>query len=165
MIDVIFNIKWTFMVWVITLLTLAVLFYAEYSILTRNNLNWWYFKLPISLVIVGTVVVCFLTAPLRLKISGEQLQICKIGGCTNIPYGEIQEVDSFRFNAATRVFGSGGFFGFTGKFSEKKLGTFTAYIGDTSKTFYVKTIQGKIYAISCEQPDIAIALIKKKIIK
>ncbi len=163
MTDFVLNIKWTNIVWIITIVTLIILFFAGYSIMKRSGINWWYFNFPILLIIGGVLVVTLLMAPLSLKFSATQLKICKIGGTTSISYNEIEKVGLVTFKSATRVFGSGGLFGYIGRFSNRELGVFMSYVGDPSHTFYLKTKNGKTYVLSCEHPEIAVEKLQEMI--
>lgn len=158
-----FNIKWTGEVWAITVFVWIAMIFSMYAILFGSRIDWWYFKVPVTLILVIAITVCCYMAPLSLNLSDSRLKINRVGKPILIPYDQIKDTDGFVFKKMTvRVLGSGGFFGFTGKFSNDELGIFTAYVGDTSKTFYVKTKKGKIYALSCEQPDAVVAKLREK---
>lgn len=160
----IFNIKWTGGVWAITVFALIALVFSMYAVLLGSRIDWWYFKLPVTAIILIAIVLCGYMAPISLKLSDTQFKIHRLGRALSIPYGQIEGAGVFDFEPNTvRVWGSGGFFGFTGKFSNSELGIFTAYIGDTSKTFYVRTRGGKTYALSCEERELVVAKLREKI--
>ena len=64
------------------------------------------------------------------------------------------EIESVRLCPPTmgekRLFGSGGFLGYWGWFSERDLGRYFAYYGKASDCFLVRMRDGRQYMIGCE---------------
>ncbi len=159
-----FNIKWTKSVWITSVLVMVLLAGCLYGVLFESRTNLLFFKLPIALLIVASIAVCYYVSPLSICFSETHLKIRRGGRSLIIPYKEIVDTGRFTFRPTTvRVFGSGGFLGYTGTFSNNELGLFTACIGDTSRTFYIKTMKGKTFAFSCEQPDLLLSQLREKI--
>jgi hypothetical protein len=63
-------------------------------------------------------------------------------------------------SSETRLFGSGGFCGYIGKFKNAAIGTYQSFVGDYSNSFLIKTKENKNYVLSCENRDVVINIIK-----
>jgi hypothetical protein len=50
-------------------------------------------------------------------------------------------------------FGSGGAFGYLGKFSSSKLGNYQMYATDASKRVLIKNKKGEYLIFSCDKPE------------
>ncbi|MDR3326691.1 MAG: PH domain-containing protein [Prevotellaceae bacterium] len=64
------------------------------------------------------------------------------------------------FANGIRTFGSGGLFGYLGKFENPQLGEFEMYATDSKNRFLVET-QSKTYVFSCKDRDKLIRLFKR----
>lgn len=62
-----------------------------------------------------------------------------------------------------RIFGSGGFFGWYGWFSEADLGKYFAYYGKASDCFLVTLKNGRKYMLGCADAPAMVAEIRSNI--
>ncbi|MDR0541013.1 MAG: PH domain-containing protein [Dysgonamonadaceae bacterium] len=60
-----------------------------------------------------------------------------------------------------RVFGSGGAFGYLGKFNNTELGDCQMYVTDASKKVLIKT-SNETLVFSCDKPDEFIHFLRKQ---
>lgn len=103
-------------------------------------------------------------APMRLKMDEDALLIDCLGRTLKLPYAEIESVDPYLLRGTEfRLWGSGGFMGYTGLFYRKDIGRFHAYVGSWRQAFIVTTRQGKKYVLSCEEHDQMMLLLKERI--
>ncbi|MDR1436620.1 MAG: PH domain-containing protein, partial [Candidatus Symbiothrix sp.] len=83
------------------------------------------------------------------------VQIHQIKGGIAIPLEAIKEIrlcDDSDTKASIRKFGSGGAFGYLGKFENEQSGNYQMYVTDASKEVIVKTADNVI-VFSCEKPE------------
>ena len=103
-------------------------------------------------------------APMSLKVSEDRLIICKLAGTKEIPFSEIEKIEPYKdYHSDIRLMGNGGFLGYTGLFRNKELGKYTAYVGNYSQAFYIRTKNRKMYVTSCEHREEVIRRIRQKL--
>lgn len=104
------------------------------------------------------------TSPHVLKLSDDKLTICKLVGVKEIPFSEIEKIEPYKdYHSDIRLMGNRGFLGYTGLFRNKELGKYTAFVGNYSQAFYIRTKNGKIYVTSSEQREEIIRQIRLKL--
>ena len=64
---------------------------------------------------------------------------------------------------AMRLFGSGGWFGYYGWFSERDLGKYFAYYGKSSDCFLVRLKDGRQYMLGCNDAQEVVKYIEARI--
>lgn len=101
---------------------------------------------------------------MSLKLSEDKLTICKLVGVKEIPFSAIEKIEPYKdYHSDIRLTGNGGFLGYTGLFRNKELGKYTAFVGNYSQAFYIRTKNGKIYVTSSEQREEIIRQIQLKL--
>ncbi|WP_281671422.1 PH domain-containing protein [Rikenella microfusus] len=131
----------------------AVLYLLWWLDGTMPTLLW--VRLAVALVIVGSAVGAAGYMPIRLLADGEKITIRRLFGALRIPLGEITEVRPIPkayLDGSFRTFGSGGFFGYLGRFRNKRLGNYTMYATDLNRLVRVDTDRRR-YVFSCERPE------------
>lgn len=115
-------------------------------------------------VIISIILLVFpaLFCPLSVSVENESISIHRIKGDIVIPFDDITEIrmvnDSDTENG-TRNFGSGGDYGYLGKFSSPQLGDYQMYATDASKKILVKNNKGESIIFSCDRPDELIRIV------
>lgn len=116
---------------------------------------------------LALVVLCGMSlfyTPMSLSVDNESLNINRSFRIKSIPLGEIKSVKLCPPTMAEkRIFGSGGWFGYWGYFSEPSIGKYFAYYGKASDCFLVKLKDGKQYLLGCENPAQMVEYINSKI--
>ncbi len=75
-------------------------------------------------------------------------------GKKRINRADIESVHTYsRSMSNIRTFGSGGLFGYFGRFHNSSHGHYTAYVGDIGQAFYITTKSGKTYLVSCKNRE------------
>lgn len=119
------------------------------------------FKQPDNVVAVNVLVaivavLCVSTLlylPLSISSDGDFLQIHRPLRAKRIPVSEIASVRLWQPTMGERrIFGSGGWFGYYGWFSERDLGKYFAYYGKSSDCFLVTLRSGRKYVLGCRNP-------------
>jgi hypothetical protein len=88
------------------------------------------------------------------SLDGNKLVIHRFGWVTEFKLSEFIKATRNRnaMRGSIRVFGIGGFFGYTGKFSNNHLGRFRAFVTDHSRSVVLK-FKGEVVVISPEDPE------------
>ena len=140
----IFNISWSNTVKIISWATGLLLIGIGYLIITKiNELNTW--VISVFSIVLLLSVYFVLQAPMSLKLGDDKLTTYK------------------DYHSDIRLMGNGGFLGYTGLFRNKELGKYTAFVGNYSQAFYIRTKSGKIYVTSSEQREEIIRQIQLKL--
>ena len=119
--------------------------------------------LGICLVIIITAAIIISYLYLSIALSETSLTLYRGIGKKNFNYSDIDVIIYISDEPVIRVCGIGGIFGFVGRYYTKKIGRYFSYVGDYSQTFYLQLKNGKKYVLSCEDRDLVVFLIKKKI--
>lgn len=109
-------------------------------------------------VFAGIIVfICSLSlfyAPISVSVDDHCLNVNRKLRSRSIPFDEIE---SIRLCPPTmgerRVCGSGGWFGYWGRFYDREVGRYFAYYGKSSDCFLVRLRNGRQYVIGCQNPQ------------
>lgn len=155
------NIRWNNQVRFITVLVATVLLSAEVALINRY-IGGANSGLLAIIIIASLFFVFMLSAPLSITLNDSQIVLKKVLGKITINYSQISSVRSYIPESGDiRVFGSGGFGGYVGVFSNREIGRYFSYVGDTKQAFLIRTKSGKNYVFSCENVEFVIETIKK----
>jgi hypothetical protein len=120
--------------------------------------------LILSFLPVAAVIFTVLFMPLKISVRDGDVYVKQLKGGISIPLAGIVEIrryaESDRKNTV-RTFGSGGLFGYLGKFENPELGRFQMYVADMNNTVLIRTVEG-VYVVSCENPDNLVELVAGK---
>lgn len=104
-------------------------------------------------IVVMNISILFFTwafHPQCYFVDDDGIRIRRFFKPIEIPFSEIVEIKSLEKNelsGSIRLFGSGGLFGYFGRFSNKKLGIYFLYTSNLKELLLIKTSK-KIYVIS-----------------
>ncbi|MDR0547730.1 MAG: PH domain-containing protein [Dysgonamonadaceae bacterium] len=158
------KVKWSVTVKAITAVVLIVLIIAEYYLVA--DLLYQQDIMTAFIAIVPILVLGYfaLESPFCIELNNESVIIHKLMGKFNLPYSQIANINIYLPDKSeVRYLGSGGFFGFIGKFSNATIGSYQASVGDYSQAFLIKTKDNKHYVFSCENRELVINTIQKQI--
>lgn len=151
-----FPCTWSMGVTVITAITVIILVASTYFIWTDDfpsSMLW--LKYTLIVVFIATIIGGLGYMPIRLTIGNDKIILHRLFGAINIPIKDIIEIKAIE-NSETafsiRTFGSGGLFGYLGKFKNKKLGYYTMYATDINELILIRTDR-KTYVFSCRNRD------------
>lgn len=155
------NVRWNIFVRVVTAFYLLLLAGSAVGALVLN-LVWVGL---VALVLFAGLVFCAAMSPRCIRLTNEALEVHKFIGVLRIPFSTIDSVSGYRsLGMELRLCGSGGMMGFTGRYYNKREGSYTAFVGSYDHAFMVITRSGKKYLLSCENHAMAIADIRQHII-
>ena len=163
-----FPCTWSMGVTAITAITIIILVASTYFIWTDDfpsSMLW--LKYTLIVVFIATIIGGLGYMPIRLTIGNDKIILHRLLGDINIPIKDIIAIKAIP-NSETafsiRIFGSGGLFGYLGKFKNKKLGNYTMYATDINELILIRTAR-KTYVFSCRNRDKFIESVKLTIIK
>jgi hypothetical protein len=116
------------------------------------------------LFFIAIIIWSALPAPLNVSIKNESIHIHRLKGDIVIPIEKIVEIDradDSDTKNSTRKFGSGGAFGYLGKFRNAQLGNYQMYVTNASQGVIVKTTDETL-VFSCDKPDEIVNYIQTK---
>lgn len=121
-----------------------------------------------SWILFAILIVLFIStlifAPISVTVDDNALIVNRCLTGKRIPISEIKSIELCQPTmGALRVFGSGGWFGYWGKFRERDLGLYTAYYGKSSDCFFIRLKDGRQYMIGCKNPRSVVKFIKERI--
>ena len=151
-----FPCTWSMGVTAITAITIIILVASTYFIWTDDfpsSMLW--LKYTLIVVFIATIIGGLGYMPIRLTIGNDKIILHRLFGDINIPIKDIIAIKAIP-NSETafsiRIFGSGGLFGYLGKFKNKKLGNYTMYATDINELILIRTDR-KTYVFSCRNRD------------
>jgi hypothetical protein len=109
----------------------------------------------VTIIVSILLIVIGLVFSVRgYSINGNKLFVHRLGWVTEFQLTDLIKaaINPNAMRGSIRVFGIGGFFGYTGKFSNNHLGRFRAYVTDNSRCVILR-FKGEILVISPENPE------------
>lgn len=156
---------WSLAVTVITTLTVIILVVSTLFIVKDDfpsSMLW--LKYTLIIVFIATIIGGIGYMPIRLTMGNDRITLHRLFGAINIPMNEIIEfktIPSSEIMYSIRTFGSGGLFGYLGKFKNKKLGNYTMYATNLNELILIRTNR-RTYVFSCKNRDEFIEYVKLK---
>lgn len=119
-----------------------------------------------TIIMSGAVVVLYIFpliySPLNIEVKSDALIVRRTLREKVIPIKDIRSVAPHQPTMAEkRICGSGGWFGYWGRFSEPATGNYFAYYGKASHCFMVTLKDGRKYLLGCENRRNIIEAVKE----
>lgn len=158
-----FTCPWSLGVTLITAIIIIILAASTYFIWTDDfpaSMLW--LKYTLIIIFIATIIGVLGYMPIRLIIENDKIILHRLFCAINIPIKDIIEIKAIEKSETAfsiRVFGSGGLFGYLGKFKNKKLGYYTMYATDINELILIRTAR-KTYVFSCRNRDEFIESVK-----
>ncbi len=118
----------------------------------------------ISAIILLTYLLAYLFRPTGYRLTGTQFIICRPLKNVIFELNEIRSVniiDPNEINWSLRIFGSGGLFGYFGKFANRKFGAMTWFATRRNNTILIKTTSHQKIIITPDDPGLFAAQFNK----
>jgi hypothetical protein len=113
------------------------------------------------LILVGCALFCM---PLAVSADSSAVKLHRALNSKRIPMTEITSVEVRpASNAKLRLWGSRGFFGYWGRFTDERAGHYTAFYGKESDCFLLTLKSGQKYMLGCENHRAMTEYISKQI--
>lgn len=121
----------------------------------------WMAAVLVAVVAIGTIGYTFAKSPQHIIVDNEGVGIRQRLGGKFLPKSEIKSVEwydkdgkTLRMDKTTiRVVGNGGMFGYTGRWRNKEIGTFTIYARRLTGLVMFELTDGKKIVVSCDEPQ------------
>ena len=131
----------------ITSLALIVMLVALYNSHSRFGL----YAMSTAIIILTAIALFYM--PMSISVKDGMLNINRPLRIKSIPLSQIESAAPCPPTMAEKpIFGSGGWFGYWGWFSEPSIGKYFAYYGKASDCFLVTLKDGKKYILGCDSP-------------
>lgn len=158
-----FEVRWSTFVKTVTIIIAMILIVVNIRLTGNFDIEKPVDYLIIFCTLMMPLSVVFIT-PLYIVLKEDCIVVKKVIGKIVIPYEAICLAEAFEIgNSDIRIFGSGGFFGYTGIFSNQLLGKYQSSICNPKEAFMIITKDGKKYAFSCSNRDELIEQIKHRL--
>lgn len=149
-----YRVKWSSLV-IITTITITLVFlyvnvYLIFGLIHSENII---FRTLLLIIINITLLSIVCNIPLYIRLNDESIIIKKVLGRIQVKYSDMVFAKKFNPIADLRIFGSGGFGGFIGKFSNNDYGWYSSYVLNARQTFLISLKNNKKYAFSCENSE------------
>lgn len=103
-------------------------------------------------------------SPLYIEITSHDLELVMLARRKVISLNDIASARTCKPAFGTiRICGSGGFYGYWGRFREKNIGKYFAYYGCASDCFLLTLTDGRKYMVSCTDSSEIIQYLNSKI--
>jgi len=140
---------WSIQVIAITVIVGLLILGIVYKVLI-DDVNL-YIKIPLSGFLSFIFIFFALRTPINIQVTNHSFIINQLIGKKKISLSEIITIKKLNSNILTesnRDFGSGGFCGYIGKFSNNTIGKFNLYATELNNLVIIETTQEKI-VVSC----------------
>ena len=124
------------------------------------GLLWLKWALVVTLIV--PVIYTATWTPRYISVCDDHFVFKKMRGHIIIPVQTIRdvyEIDANSLKGSIRTFGSGGVFGYLGRFKNNILGNYSMYITEKKHLIAVKT-HDKTFVFNCNDPNRLVTLIK-----
>ena len=155
---------WSKGVWAITIACLLGLIVAAF-ILGQSSAPWW-LECLLAVILLSVVVIVLGYMPIRLCADGENVTLTRLFGPLEIPLRSVEEIKSIPYSYidnSIRTFGSGGLFGYIGRFKNSRLGHYRMYATELKNLLLIRTDDNKRYVFSCVRSEEFVAYVNSKL--
>jgi hypothetical protein len=112
-------------------------------------------KYLLIIVFLATVIIGVGYMPVKLTADNERIAVKRLFGPLELSRNEITEIRLITkktIDGSIRTFGSGGLFGYIGKFKSDIIGKYTMYATELDNLVLIRTKDDKQYVFSCSRP-------------
>lgn len=155
------NNHWSTEVIIITIGVLIVALGVMYTVFFVTHLSI-IIKILLLLPLIVILLYFGCMTPVKLELDAKKITIVKALGSIKIPREEvvnIHKLSSESLSKSIRLFGSGGFFGYLGKFENSIIGKYQMYITERKNLILIETTSMK-YVVNCKHEEELIYLLK-----
>lgn len=157
------KITWSNKVKIFTILTSLLFMIIEYILINKLIVHYDLLLLSISLFILFIIISFIIRVPLYIILNENGILLKRIVGKIIFPYNGIAFVERFTSITNVKLYGSGGFMGYLGVYSNRDFGTYQSYVENPQDAFIIITKDKKKFVLSCPNPTLIIDTIKQKI--
>lgn len=109
--------------------------------------------IAIEILLFFLFLAPMLFAPIKLKITEQEIKVFRIIGWIKISITDIKSISAIEdddqfFGKLIRTFGSGGVYGYLGFFKHEKYGKVRMFVTDRKRCFILKMKDGNTFVLS-----------------
>ncbi len=157
-----FGARWSLLTWTVTLLVIAVVIVVMGVVMKRVEQTP--LLMMVAMIVPLALAATALYAPLGYTIDHVGIMVNRIGPKVCILYDEIAAIRQVTWSdvgLSIRLFGSGGFLGFYGRFWSRRLGRHRAYVTSGKNLVLIERADGEKVLISPYPPELFMELVEK----
>ncbi|WP_298062614.1 PH domain-containing protein [uncultured Rikenella sp.] len=147
--------RWETQTIVITILCIVVLVGVWAVVVAVNSHAAGWLKWVLGIVCLGAIPVSAAYLPRSLSVADRKITLRRLVGRIDIPLDEVvvvRKIEPMMLDGSSRVFGSGGLFGYLGRFRNRRLGTYSMWITEQQNLLLVETVQRR-WVFNCRRAD------------
>ena len=158
------KVRWSYQTKVITMSCLLLFVVSEYVLIDYFIKNGFDFIIIAGIITLPVIIiVSILYTPRKIVRTDSAIYIKRIIGDVSIELNAIEDIQIYNPDKSDlRIFGSGGFFGYLGKYMNSKYGNYYSYVCNYDEAVIILTHNGAKYVFSCERNQ---DLVKEVILK
>lgn len=146
-----YKIEWSLLVIITTIVISLIVLYIDVDLVCGLIYSNDVILYSLLLILINAILLfVIINIPLTIRLGDECIVVQKILGKIQIRYSDILFVKTFNSAGDLRIFGSGGFCGFIGKFSNNDYGWYSSYVLNGRQSFLISLSNNNKYAFSCE---------------
>lgn len=157
------KIIWSNKVKILTILASLLFIIIEYTLINNFIIHYNLLSLSIFLFILFTITSFIVRVPLHIILYENGILLKRIVGKVIFPYNEIVFIERFTSIANVKLYGSGGFMGYLGVYSNRDFGIYQSYVENPQDAFIIITRNKRKTVLSCPNSTLIINTIKQKI--
>jgi len=151
--NIVRKVRWSYQTKVITISCLLLFVVSEYVLVDyfiKNGLDFIIIAGIITLPVI--IIVSILYTPRKIIRTDSAIYIKRIIGDVFIELDLIEDIQIYNPDKSElKIFGSGGFFGYLGKYKNSKYGNYYSYVCNYDEAVIIQTHNGDKYVFSCER--------------
>lgn len=151
--NIVRKVRWGYQTKVITMSCMLLFVVSEYVLVDyfiKNGLDFIIIAGIITLPVI--IIVSILYTPRKIVRTDSVIYIKRIIGDVSIELNSIEDIQIYNPDKSDlRIFGSGGFFGYLGKYMNSKYGNYYSYVCNYDEAVIIQTQNGEKYVFSCER--------------
>ncbi len=131
-----------------------------YLYMLDKGASWQIYILYALVLVLGGSALIYM--PVSISVDRKELRVNRMLCAKKIPLSEIVSIERMQPTMGERrIFASGGWMGYWGRFYERDLGKYFGYYGKASDCFFVRLKDGRGYMLGCKNPDSIVSYVKE----
>jgi len=151
--NIVRKVRWGYQTKLITISCMLLFVVSEYVLVDyfiKNGLDFIIVAGIITLPVI--LIVSILYTPRKIVRTDSVIYIKRIIGDVSIELNSIEDIQIYNPDKSDlRIFGSGGFFGYLGKYMNSKYGNYYSYVCNYDEAIIIQIQNGEKYVFSCER--------------
>lgn len=165
-----FVARWSAVTWIVTLLVIAVAIVAVGGVLSQaekvaaGNVGTRAALVAAAMIVPVALLITVVFAPLGYVVDDVGIVVKRMGPKVCIIHSEIAEIRLIGqrdLGFSLRLGGSGGFFGFFGRFWSRRLGHHRMYATNGRDLVYIELVDGVKIILSPYPADLFVAVVEE----